>query len=336
MRSRVLATMSTVLLHVLAASAAVVPTKPPDVFFVLVDDLGSADVGFTRFGHPPYDPSTSPTVQTPHMNQLAAEGVLLTRHYVHYVCTPTRSSVQTGRLPVHVQIGLANPEVPAAGIPRNMTGLPEALRKGGHDYAAHLVGKWDAGMATPAHTPQGRGYNSSLHYFEHMNDYWTQRAVQTSCFNATDLWDTDKPAKALRGTQFEEYIFRDRLLKIVREHDADGANPLLLFYTPHVAHMPLEVPSEYLERFRSLTKMGAGDEGMCGQYTFPGCSPPNPYVLDPRTCTGGGNTSKPCRSSCRAQYHASVALLDDVIGNVTSALKAKGIWETTLMIFSSE
>ena len=35
-------------------------------------------------------------------------------------------------------------------------------------------------MATVDHTPVGRGYNSSLHYFEHMNDYWTQRAVQVS------------------------------------------------------------------------------------------------------------------------------------------------------------
>ena len=60
--------------------------------------------------------------------------MLLRRHYVHYVCTPTRSSVQTGRLPVHVQLGLANPEVVSSGIPRNMTGLPDALRKGGAPY----------------------------------------------------------------------------------------------------------------------------------------------------------------------------------------------------------
>ena len=129
-----------------AAAAEAAPTtagqRPPNVFFVMVDDLGSSDVGFTRFGSPPYDPSTSPEVQTPTMNRLASEGVLLARHYVHYVCTPTRSSVQSGRLPVHVQLGLANPASPSAGIPRNITGLPDALRKGGHPYMAHLVGKW--------------------------------------------------------------------------------------------------------------------------------------------------------------------------------------------------
>jgi hypothetical protein len=45
---------------------------------------------------------------------------------------------------------------------------------------------------------------------------------------------------AFFSTQYEEYIFRDRLLSIVHEHDL--ARPLLLFYTPHVAHMPLQVP----------------------------------------------------------------------------------------------
>jgi hypothetical protein len=47
-------------------------------------------------------------------------------------------------------------------------------------------------------------------------------------------------AAAFFSTQYEEYIFRDRLLRIVHEHNL--ARPLLLFYTPHVAHMPLQVP----------------------------------------------------------------------------------------------
>ena len=69
---------------------------------------------------------------------------------------------------------------------------------------------------------------------------------------------------------------------------------------------------------------------------FP-CSPPNPLVLDPATgCTGGANSSRPCRFACRAQYAASVALLDDVVGNVTAAMLGRGMWDGTLMIFSSD
>ena len=52
-----------------------------------------------------------------------------------------------------------NPEDPIsgfAGVPRNMTGISAVMKKGG--YATHMYGKWDAGMATPDHTPAGRGY----------------------------------------------------------------------------------------------------------------------------------------------------------------------------------
>jgi arylsulfatase A-like enzyme len=115
-------------------------------------------------------------------------------------------------------------------------------------------------------------------------------------------------------------------------HEHDVALPLLLFYTPHVAHMPLQVPTEYLRRFRPLTAGGVGDEDQCGQFEFP-CAPPNPLVLDPATgCTGGANTSNPCQFACRAQYAASVALLDDVLGNVTAAMVERGMWDNTLMI----
>jgi hypothetical protein len=44
-----------------------------------------------------------------------------------------------------------------------MTGVAAQLKKGG--YSTHHVGKWDAGMATPHHTPKGRGYDTSLNYF---------------------------------------------------------------------------------------------------------------------------------------------------------------------------
>ena len=110
-------------------------------------------------------------------------------------------------------------------------------------------------MATPDHTPLGRGYQSSLHYFEHMNDYYTARALQTRCTGTYDLWDTDRPSSAMRnGTKYEELLFRDRMLEIVVAHDMD-AGPLLLFYAPHVAHLPLQSPPEYLERFIPLTNL---------------------------------------------------------------------------------
>ena len=62
----------------------------------------------------------------------------------------------------------ADPVSGFSGIPRNMTGLGALMKRGG--YRTHFAGKWDAGMATWDHTPRGRGYDSALSYFHHMND----------------------------------------------------------------------------------------------------------------------------------------------------------------------
>jgi arylsulfatase B len=94
---------------------------------------------------------------------------------VHKFCSPTRCAIQTGREPVHVNVINADPSVhnPAdpvggyAGIPRNMTGVAEIMRTA--SYSTHMVGKWDTGMATPQHTPAGRGYDTTMIYFHHAN-----------------------------------------------------------------------------------------------------------------------------------------------------------------------
>ena len=63
--------------------------------------------------------------------------------------------------------------------------------------------------------------------------------MQTSCKDTTDLWDTDQPAFNLTNTGYEEYLFRDRMVALVGLHDP--STPLMLFYTPHAAHCPLQV-----------------------------------------------------------------------------------------------
>ena len=102
-------------------------------------------------------------VHTPNLDRLIDDGILLDRHYGIHVCSPSRSSLQTGRLPVHVNmemddldLQMVNPKDPVsgyAGIPRNMTCIAEKLLAAG--YSTHMVGKWDVGIATPQHSPKG-------------------------------------------------------------------------------------------------------------------------------------------------------------------------------------
>ena len=73
-------------------------TQQPNIIYILCDDLGHADVGFTS-GAPhisgaPHSPSGAP--HTPALNKLANEGVQLTQFYVQQVCTPTRGALMTG------------------------------------------------------------------------------------------------------------------------------------------------------------------------------------------------------------------------------------------------
>ena len=144
-------------LAALALAAAAAAAAPPKlILFIMVDDLGWADVGWHRT-----DNATENA--TPSLDALVKEGVSLNSHYVYRMCTPSRTSALSGRLPVHVNDRLQNPEEPTCGIPRNMTALGSVMRSGG--YSTHVVGKWDVGMATPDHTPEGRGFDSSLIYY---------------------------------------------------------------------------------------------------------------------------------------------------------------------------
>ena len=87
-------------------------------------------------------------VQTPALDELVASGIELDRAYAYKCCSPTRSAIQSGRHPYHVNalnaaMEISNPEDPVsgfAGIPRNMTGIATKLAAAG--YSTAMFGKW--------------------------------------------------------------------------------------------------------------------------------------------------------------------------------------------------
>jgi arylsulfatase I/J len=256
-------------------------------------DWGWANVGFHR---------ATPTkeVVSPNFDRLCTEGVELEQHYVHNVCSPTRSSLLSGRLPYHVNVDNGepnryNPKDPVSGyqaIPRNMTVIAQKMKEAG--YATHQVGKWDAGMATKEHTPQGRGFNTSFGYFHHDNDYYKDTVGSCPKYGpVTDMWSTDRPAIGQNGTgEYEERLFEDHVLNVIRNHDP--SQPLFLYYAPHIVHAPLQVPPEYENKFSFIDDQD------------------------------------------RRIYHAMVNFLDDVVGNITEEFQKKGMWNNTLMVVSAD
>jgi arylsulfatase A-like enzyme len=128
---------------VVALAAHRAAAAKPHVLLVLADDLGYGNVGWTRAANN----CSTPEVQTPRLDELVREGIELTRFYAYHMCSPSRSSLLSGRLPIHVNVVNADPTIynasessgTGAGIPRNMTGLASKMKEGG--YRTHMVGK---------------------------------------------------------------------------------------------------------------------------------------------------------------------------------------------------
>jgi len=296
-----------------ARAAAAAPPKL--ILTILQDDWGYGSASFNR----PADAPPLPEQRTPRLDALAASGVILKRHYAHSFCSPTRSSYLSGRLPVHVQAANVQPDEPNAGVPAAMTTLPEKLTALG--FVAHACGKWDTGMSTAAHTPEGRGFNSSLIFFAHAVDAFNQRDVDGLCGqNYTDLWDSGAPARALNGTGFFDELVVERLVHVIGAHDFSAA-PLYLQWTPHATHNPLQAPRAYLEALN-----GTGDdEALCA---FSVDTSPTGAVY-PGGPSGGA-------VACRRAFEAMARFTDDATGRVVDAITAAGVWTDTLLVWQSD
>lgn len=119
--------------------------EKPNILYILADDLGWGDL--SMHGSP---------IGTPHIDQLAREGVELTQHYVCPMCTPTRASLLTGRYPSRFG---AHATVPsnAPVLPDDYQTLATVMRDAGYDTG--LFGKWHLG-SQPQFGPNQFGFNT--------------------------------------------------------------------------------------------------------------------------------------------------------------------------------
>jgi arylsulfatase A-like enzyme len=122
--------------------------RPPNFIIILADDQGYGDLG--SYGHP--------TIRTPNLDRLAAEGQRWTNFYAAHVCTPSRAQLLTGRLAVRTGLssGVLFPDSTGGLQPEEIT-VAEVLKARG--YATGMVGKWHLGVQ-PQYLPTTQGFDS--------------------------------------------------------------------------------------------------------------------------------------------------------------------------------
>src|SRR5688500_9585769 len=133
--------------RVSAASA----DRPPNIVIIFCDDLGYGDLG--SYGHP--------SIRTPNLDRMAAEGLRFTDFYTaDSVCSPSRSALLTGRLPVRTGMYGDKRRVlfpnSVGGLPSSEVTIAKALKPLG--YATAVIGKWHLGHQ-PEYSPLRHGFD---------------------------------------------------------------------------------------------------------------------------------------------------------------------------------
>ena len=143
----------------LLPSLAAAADPPPNVVILFADDLGYGDLGC--YGHP--------TIRTPNLDRMAAEGVRFTDFYVSSaVCSASRSALLTGAY--HERVGIRGALGPKDrhGLNPAETTLAELLKARG--YATGMAGKWHLGCR-PSQLPVHHGFDEYLG-LPYSNDMW--------------------------------------------------------------------------------------------------------------------------------------------------------------------
>jgi len=288
-------------LSLTAAAAADAQKKQPNIIFILADDLGAHDVGC--FGSKFYE--------TPNIDRLATRGVKLTQAYAASpLCSPTRSSIQTGQDPArigiteavcHLKVQLekklkvdAEPSVKVlcadslTRLKSEYFTLAETFHEAG--YATAHFGKWHLGynqQSTDHYEPKDQGFDSD---FPH-----TPSAPGPGHgYLAPWKFITDPGIIGQPGEHIEDRMSSEAAKFIMAHKD----RPFYINYCAFSVHSPWNARKDYIEHFQSKVDLKNPQH--------------NPL------------------------YAAMVHSLDDGVGRLLAAVDAAGIADHTIIVFFSD
>ena len=249
MTNRLLFIVSAVVLTLacLHLKAQATDQRPPNIVFILADDLGYGDL--SCYG--------ADDIATPNIDRMTAEGVKFNSFYVSAVCSPTRAALMTGSHSTRVGIG-------GVMFPRNNHGLnpdeitlPELLKNQG--YVTAIIGKWHLGnqdmfqplnhgfdywYGTPAsnsqfYFPNTKSYALDCNYREGYSCDGILKRETAACPLMRDNVVIEVPADQ---TQFTQRYTRETIRFVTENKD----KPFFVCLAHNMPHIPLHASEKFV------------------------------------------------------------------------------------------
>jgi len=290
--------------------------RKPNVILILADDLGYKEIGC--YGQR--------KIKTPHLDQLAKDGMRFNRNYSgNAVCAPSRCVLLTGKHPGHAYIR-NNGELKPEGqrpIPLEELTLAEVFKKEG--YVTGAFGKWGLGGPGTEGDPMNQGfdhfygYNCQRHAHSYYPDYlWSDRQrvplantppVPGHASLAKDA-DPQSPQSylAFQGKEYAPDQINEQVLQFIKDNQE---KPFFLYYPTLIPHLALHVPDEELQPYLGL------------QWNDPPFTKAKGYGYTPHFTP-------------RAAYAAMITRMDRYIGKVLTLIENLGLTDDTIIIFTSD
>ncbi|KAH8405928.1 hypothetical protein KR215_000006 [Drosophila sulfurigaster] len=242
---KLLGLLLSVILCILECQGATQSTKP-NIIIILIDDMGFNDVSFHG----------SNQILTPNIDALAYNGIILNRHYVPNLCTPSRATLLTGKYPIHtgMQHFVQIPDEPW-GLPLSERLMPQFFRDAG--YATELIGKWHLGFWRQDLTPTMRGFDHHYGYYNGYIDYYdhTHHMLDKNYSSGVDFRRDLKRWHLENGTYATE-AFTNEARRVIEQHDR--SRPLFMVLSHLAVHtgnedQPMQAPPEEVAKFSHIS-----------------------------------------------------------------------------------